>query len=432
LRSGVTFQDGTPFNAAAVKFTLDRAQNDAASTVKSVLFMLGSTVVVDDMTVDCMLSQNAPQPLLFQLADRPGMIVSPTAVGKVNGNSVSFSNAPIGAGMYKVSGAWYPREKMSVRAWDGYWDKASQTLGGIDFTNVLEAARVNALRAGSQDLCSGLIASDYNALKGTNITTKIGAATMIYGLNMNITIKPMDNMLVRQAIACAIDRVAVNNALAQGLGQPVYQIASPVSPAYDPSLDSINKFDLTRSKQLLTQAGFPNGLTFQSIIGSTAAIFVQFGELLQSQLKQAGINMDLQLVNQALTVPMLYRTGGHGNVASAPIGGGIGVVGLDNILRNALTPAGTTNAGGVDVPGVKALLDQAASATNQADATTAYKAVNKICTQGAYWFIPVYAAPVITGYGNYLGGPVTAEGDSPLTTQFLRSFYITKGKVKAA
>ena len=80
LRSGVTFQDGTPFNAEAVKFSMERVLNDAASNTKARLANVSAIEVVDPTTVDIVMKTAAPGPLLIQLTDRPGMIVSPTAV----------------------------------------------------------------------------------------------------------------------------------------------------------------------------------------------------------------------------------------------------------------------------------------------------------------------------------------------------------------
>lgn len=82
LRQGVTFQDGTPMNAQAVQYSLNRVLTDPSSTIKSEVPMLGSVAVVDNYTIDLMLTQNAVLALLFQLAGQPGMIVSPTAVKK--------------------------------------------------------------------------------------------------------------------------------------------------------------------------------------------------------------------------------------------------------------------------------------------------------------------------------------------------------------
>ena len=201
LRKGVTFQDGTTMDAEAVQYSLNRVLNDPDSAIKSEVPMLASVAVVDSGTVDLMLSSQAPLALLFQLANQAGMIVSPTAVEKA-GSSVAFSEAPVGAGPYAIDGAWYPTEKMSVRAWPGYWDKSAQALGGIDFVNVLETARVDALRAGAMDVCCGLTGSDAQALKGSpSIKIATGAGNFIYGLNLNVTIPPLDDVKVRQSIA---------------------------------------------------------------------------------------------------------------------------------------------------------------------------------------------------------------------------------------
>src|SRR5206468_1088486 len=80
LRPNVTFQDGTPLDAEAVKFSVDRVLTDQASNIKTQLYMLDKVEVVDKATVDMILKTPAPNPLLMQMTTRPGMIVSPTAV----------------------------------------------------------------------------------------------------------------------------------------------------------------------------------------------------------------------------------------------------------------------------------------------------------------------------------------------------------------
>jgi ABC-type transport system substrate-binding protein len=428
LRQGVTFQDGTPFNAQAVKYSIDRVLHDPASNIKTPIYMLGGVNVVDSHTVDLMLNTNAPDPLLYQLADRPGMIVSQAAVEKAGGSD-GFSLKPVGAGMYAIDGQWFPREKMSVRAWPGYWDKTAQSLGGIDFTNVLEAAVVNSLRAGAEDFGAGLLGVDAPAVRAdSSLHLKSGPGTSyVYGLNINITMPPLNNVKVRQAISYALDRNTFNQALAGGLGAPVYQFAVPSSPAYDPSLNSIFQYNPTKAKQLLKEAGFPNGVSFGSVIGATAANYVQFAELIQSQLKQVGINMQLQLINQSLTVPDIWRAGPthHGIVASAALVGGFGAVGLDTTGRNYLLPDGSTNAGGVEVPGVRALLDQAV-ASDAATAAKLYKQVNRIVTEGVYAMVPIYDGPNIMAYHDYVGGPLNVLSDAH--PDFFRGVFINQGK----
>ncbi|MBV8085141.1 MAG: hypothetical protein JO247_10035, partial [Chloroflexi bacterium] len=243
LRQGVTFQDGTPFNADAVKAHLDRALNDSASTIKTTVPMLGGATVVDPQTVDLMLKAPQPQPLLEQLTDRAGMIASPAAVQKA-GSSDAFSKAPVGAGMYKINGDWHPRESVSTRAWPGYWDKASQTLGGIDFSELQLNEIVNDIRAGSIDFLAEFQATDQTALKSEpKLTVYTLPPSGQLGLDFNMTLDPFQNLMVRQAIAYAIDRDAMVKAMTAGLGKPAYQPFFPNSPAYTPDLENRWKFD---------------------------------------------------------------------------------------------------------------------------------------------------------------------------------------------
>ena len=431
LHPGVKFQDGTVMDAKAVAYSLNRALTDPSSTIKSEIPMLGSVNVIDSGTVDLLLTQDAVLPLLFQLANQAGMIVSPTAVAKA-GSSAAFSQAPVGAGPYAIDGAWFPTEKMSVRAWSGYWDRSAQTLGGVDFVNVTESARVNALRSGSMDICCGLQGTDAQALKGdSSVHVVTGPGNFIYGLNINITNAPLNDLRVRQAIAYAINRPAVNDALAANLGTPAFQFATVNSPAYDASLNKLYPYDPAKAKRLLKEAGHSQGVSFTSVIGATAAAYVQFGELIQSQLKEVGIDMSLQEVELA-QAPVGIWGGpgqGHGTYDSAPIGGGLtNPATTDTVLRAYALSSGYENAGGVNVPGVAALLTQADAAKTSAEAAVTYKQINRIITEGVYVAVPVYAGPAITGYQDYVGGKPTPEFDTPLTPDFLRGLYITKGK----
>ena len=427
LRTGVVFQDGTPFNADAVKFSMERVLNDAASNTKARLANVASIEVVDPATVDIVMKTAAPGPLLIQLTDRPGMIVSPTAV-RAAGTSEVFSKKPVGAGMYKLEGDWRPRESMSVRRWDGYWDKDAVLLAGIDFTEIAFAAKVNALRSGGMDVL-GFEGADVAVLKGdSNVRVQVGAGPTMRGLWINTTIAPFDNALVRQAISHAIDRNAVVGAMTQGNGEPRHQPFGKDSQAYDTALENRWPYDPDKAKSLLSQAGM-NNLTFPSIIGGTATTYVQFGEVLQGQLKRANINMDLQLVDQARTIPMLFRDNGSGVAASSPIGGGATAANTDQYIRDGFLREGATNAGKVEVPGVRDLIDRAAAAPTEAEGKNLYRQANKIITDGLWQNIAVYADAAVTGYQKYVGGITKAFVDTDTNGNILRGVFITKGKI---
>ena len=427
LRNGVVFQDNTPFNAEAVKFSMERVINDPASNTKARLANVAAIEVVDPSTVDIVMKTAAPGPLLIQLADRPGMIVSPTAV-RAAGTSEAFSKKPVGAGMYKLEGDWRPRESMSVRRWDGYWDKDAVLLAGIDFTEIAFAAKVNALRSGGVDIL-GFEGADVAVLKSdSNVRVQVGPGPSMRGLWINTTLPPFNNALVRQAISHAIDRNAVVGAMTQGNGEPRHQPFGKDSQAYDTALENRWPYDPDKAKSLLSQAGLTS-LTFQSIIGGTATTYVQFGEVIQGQLKRANINMDLQLVDQARAIPMLFRDGGSGVAPSAPIGGGATAANTDQFIRDGFLREGVTNAGKVEVPGVRDLIDRAAAATSEDESKSLYRQANKIITEGLWQNIAVYADAAVTGYQKYVGGITKPFVDTEINGNILRGVFITKGKV---
>lgn len=426
LREGVTFQDGTPLDAEAVRFSIERGRSDPESTITTRLPMVTGVEVVDASTIDLVI--NAPQylPLLLQMADRPGMITSPTAV-QAAGNSEAFSKAPIGAGMYKVDGEWFPRERMSTRAWDAYWDKDAAKLGGIDFSEIAMSAQLNALRAGEVDMGS-YQGADAQVIQGTgNLRLTVGYAPLIKGLVINITKPPFDNLKVRQAIAYAINRDAAVQSLTFGYGRPAYQMFNQESAGYDPELEGFYAYDPDRARSLLAEAGFPDGVSFDSIIGSTATPYVQFGQFLQANLKESGIDMKLELVDTSIVISSLY---GDGTVASAPIATSGATA--DTTIRLSLLPDGQLNAGKIDVPGVRELVDKAAVATSVDEAKQHYRQISRIQVEGVYAIIPVFNEPALLGYEEYVGGVTRGFVDTDNSPEMFRGIYITEGKEPAS
>ncbi len=423
LRDGVTFQDGTPFNADAVKFSLDRVKSDPSSNIKSQVWQLAGTTVVDPMTIDLMMSPAAAIPLLYRLTGRPGMIVSPTAV-QAAGSSQAFSNAPVGAGMYKLEGTWQPREKMSVRAWPGYWDKEAALLGGIDFGEIALSAKANAVLSGSVDVGS-ITATDLPAIKGDpSIKTIVDPAATGRGLVLNPTIPPMDNLKLRQAIAYSIDRKAMVQALSSGIGKPAYQPFTKDSPTYDPALEGLYDYDPDKAKALMAEAGMPNGFTFGSVIGAGTGVYVTVSQFLQSQLQKVGIKMDLQLVDQSRTVPMIWveRT-----AATSALAGVNTAVLTDSGIRDSYMKDGIRSTTGQDYPGIRPLMDQAAAATTVDAAKPSYQAVNHILTEQLYVMVFCLDPSIIT-FRNYVGGITRGFADTDVSPELLRGVYISQGK----
>ena len=126
LRQGVTFQDGTPFNAQAVADHIKRGQTDPRSTLVGSLSVIKSVKVVDDHTLDLTLSTPRGGIIASTFAGYAGMIPSPKAV-EAAGSNYGVRSA-VGAGPYKV-GSFTPDQSVDLSAWSGYWDKSNVHLG---------------------------------------------------------------------------------------------------------------------------------------------------------------------------------------------------------------------------------------------------------------------------------------------------------------
>lgn len=427
LRTDVTFHDGTPFDADAVVFNIDRVLNDPDSNIASQLTSVEGATVVDDSTVDLQLSGPAYAPTLAGLGDRAGMMASPTAV-EAAGGSDDFSRAPVGAGPFRIEGDWAPRESASVRAVEDYWDPSAQNIAGIDFTELTQDW-LNTLRAGDMDVVA-LQPLDIVAIEGDDDYKVTTGTTLTYrAFIMNETLEPFDDERVRQAVAHAIDREAIAQIQLQGIGEPSYQFVPPSSFAYDPALDDVYTYDPDRARELLAEAGYEDGLAIESAIGSSATSYVQTGELVQAQLAEVGIDMDLQLIDAAAAIPRLFNEGpdGTGDLPSSPFGGAA-TADPDAGLRNIFSAEGSFNAGGNEPPGLIDLLDEAASTVDPDERAALYQEANRIAVEGVWHGVPLFFEVSGTGTQDYVGGVDDAISACFAPQDFFRDVYISEGR----
>jgi peptide/nickel transport system substrate-binding protein len=285
------------------------------------------------------------------------------------------------------------------------------------------AAQLNSLRAGEVDMGS-YQGADAQTIQGDdNLRLTVGYSPLIKGLVINIDQAPFDKLEVRQAISYAIDREAAVQALTFGFGRPAYQMFAQESVAYNPDLEGYYKYDVSKAASLLQTAGVTGDLDFDSIIGSTAAPYVAFGQFLQANLKKAHINMNLELVDTSTVINRLY---GDFSTPSAPIATSGGVA--DSIIRLQLLNDGALNPGKVEVPGVRELVLKAAVAKTPEEARGYYQAISKIQVEGEYAIIPVFNEPALLGYANYVGGVTRGFADTDVSPEMFRGIFISQDK----
>ena len=301
LRPGLTFQDGEKFDSAALKSGLD--WNNQNKNLTS-LDLITSIDVVDDLTLRLNLRDETGQQLVYALSGQDGFMVAPNA-------QKNAAKKPVGAGPFKFS-SYSHGQKLALKRFDDYYDNANWKLSGLDFLQVgFGPEVVTKLKAGDVDVIR-FLSESYNVLKSDkNIGISITPSQQYAQFEFRVS-KPFDNVKVRQAINFAIDRNRINKVVEAGQGEVTYQQFPKNSPYHDPSLDNVYKYDPAKARELLKEAGYPNGFTFtMAIPGGNIANMERQASLIQNDLKQVGITAKIKriLPTQIATQFYIQKTG---------------------------------------------------------------------------------------------------------------------------
>jgi len=289
LHPGVKFQDGTDFNAEAVKFNFDRNMENA-SPRKNELSEVNSVTAVDPLTVKVVL-KHPFTPFLSILTDRSGMMVSPTAVKK---SGVNFANNPVGTGPFsfkeKIKGSTITLVKNQ-----NYWQKGLPHLDQVVYKIITDSnvAAVN-LKSGQVDMTDWRFPTkeieNFKTISNMTVLSQSGQGYI--GFYLNVTKPPFDQKELRQAIDILIDRDAMVKLIKNGAATPGRSPFSPGNLAFGDS-DKYQQPNLAKAKALLTKAGKPDGFTFTYKTG-TSPDNQRSAEMIQSMLKPAGITMNIE------------------------------------------------------------------------------------------------------------------------------------------
>jgi peptide/nickel transport system permease protein/peptide/nickel transport system substrate-binding protein len=289
LRPGVTFHDGTPLDAEAVKFNLDRALGDAKSNIKVDLSSVDSVEVSGPTTVTIKLkAQDRSLPLI--LSDRAGMMASPTAV-KAGGGSID--RAPVGAGPWKFV-KWDDAAIVVYERNPAYWDKGIPKVDRLEMKVIPEVATgVRSVMAGENDVVVAVPPMQKVILdRSDKVAVYATPSLYLHMIYVDFSKPPFNDVRVRKALNLAIDRSIFNKLALAGLGQPATTLFPTEFWAYDPSLTDILAYDPERAKALLKEAGTPE-VTFTGITYSDQAA-VKRQEILIEMWRKVGIKAQMR------------------------------------------------------------------------------------------------------------------------------------------
>ncbi len=265
IKKGITFSDGTPYDAKAVKWNFDQIR---VSPMQAGFAKYWKSIdVVDDYTFRFTYTEWQNR-FLRDFADVDAMACSPTAYEKNGLDWMRWNMTGTGAFVQTK----FTRDVVTeVRKNNNYWDKGLPYLDGIDLMYVVDELTRQALfKSGGADMIdlagNYRLASELSA-QGYQIIPKNGGATVLWPDSLNKD-SPWANAKVRQAAEYAIDKAAITKAFGYGYTKPIYQVCTDISLAYNPNFTGERKYDVAKAKALLKEAGYPNGFKTK-IIAST-------------------------------------------------------------------------------------------------------------------------------------------------------------------
>jgi peptide/nickel transport system substrate-binding protein len=299
LRPGVKFHDGEPLDAEAAKFSLERHLTLPTSFRKPELAALDHVEVVDPLTIKLVL-KTPYSPLIAQLTDRAGMMVSPKAV-KDAGDK--FGLHPVCAGPYKFVER-VQQDRMVFERFADYWNKDNVFIERVVFLPIVDSTvRLANLKSGGLDLIERVLATDIKDVRADSRLKLSAALELGYmGLTINIGNDKNKGPLsqsekVRQALDLSIDREAINQVVFNGEFTPGNQWISPEHPYYQKAFP-VPKRDIAKAKALLKETGAPLPVSVDLMVpkGPENEAVAQ---VIQSMAAEAGFDLKIRVIEFA-------------------------------------------------------------------------------------------------------------------------------------
>lgn len=351
LREGVTFHDGTTFDAAAVVANIARSKAlglKAGTSVVDAVRDIVSVDAIDARTVRLRLRTPSGQ-MPYLLAAQGGMMIAPASLTDA---AFGTSLKPVGAGPYKVR-VFEAAQKTVTDRFDGYWGGTEGRPASMEHHFVPDSsARLNALRSGQINLAL-IDPRQIKDAKAAGLTVQVVAKNSMWDIYPNTTRPPMNNLKVRQAFMHALDRSAIADALGFGAATATVQLYSAASPLYDPELEKIYPYDPGKAKALLTEAGYPNGVDVSWLLLNTSE-YQLLGQAIQAMVGEVGIRLKFDVVS--VSQYTLFHAPPHrGDIFMGRWGGRGDPLQTFQEVGGA---GGSVNAGGAVVPEIDALVKE--------------------------------------------------------------------------
>ncbi|MGY4310031.1 peptide/nickel transport system substrate-binding protein [Bradyrhizobium sp. USDA 4369] len=302
LRPGVKFHDGEPFDAEAAKFSLDRHLSMPGSFRKPEIASLDHVDVVDPLTIRLVL-KTPFSPLLAQLTDRAGMMVSPKAAKEAGDK---FGLRPVCAGPYKFVER-VQQDRIVFEKFADYWNKDNVFIDKIVYQPIVDGTvRLANLKSGSLDMIERLLATDIkDVTSDKRLKLSTGTSLGYRGLTLNIGKDKAKGPLsqsakVRKALDLAIDREALNQVVFNGEFKPGNQFVNPENPYYQTAFP-VRGRDIEKAKALLKEAGVTPPITVDFMVSKDSESEAA-AQVLQAMAAEAGFDLKIRVTEFATSL----------------------------------------------------------------------------------------------------------------------------------
>ncbi|MGC5247418.1 ABC transporter substrate-binding protein [Gordonia sp. DT219] len=404
LRNGVHFTDGTPFNADAVIFNLDRYLNPRAPQYnvsvagRAALSLAGVSGyhAVDEQTVAIDTKgvySHLPEDLTMVY------IASPTAITKWG---AAFGSHPVGTGPF-VFDSMRRGQQLILRANPNYW-RGAPKLQKLVLIPVPDASsRLAAIRSHSVDWAEAPNPDDIKWLASNGYDVLTNSYDHVWPWIFDVRKKPLSDVRVRQALNFAINRNSIANHLLASTADPADQVAPRASLAYHGSNDFYD-YDPAKARRLLAEAGYPNGFSMSVSYPTSGSGNMQPGSMnqaMQADLARIGVHVNLKPIEWAA----MLTSFSSGRIPDEADAINISLTFIQEAFWNLLFATGSpTNIGRYSNPDVDALLAKSATVVDPGARSAVYAQVSGLLTRDAAWLTafndrnPRVLSPAVRGF----------------------------------
>ncbi len=408
LRQDVKFHDGTPFNAEAAKFNLDRIRTpELGSSNRSYYGAIESIATPSEYVLE--IKTKHPSPTLLEiLAEEWSAISSPTAIEK---RGRAYGRNPVGTGPY-VFESWVPNEQAVIKQNPDYFGEASRTKQLV-FRPVPEnSARVIGLKTGNADVAGNIppeAAAEFEGRKDVTLT-QVPSSFQVF-FELNVTRPPFDDVRMRRAVDMAIDREAIVEKILMGFGRV------PDSPFPEGTQGrrefAQKKYDPDTARKLVKEV-YPDGYPDTIVMWTPSGRYTKdraAAEAVQGYLNAIGLKTEFKVWEWASYQKTLYRpdagkgTGRGTNEANMWLLG-TGITNADIRLRRKLSSGDASNLTGYSNKDVDSLLAKAASEMDYEKRMAHYGDIQRIIWEDDPNNIPLFDQVQLIGQRTGVKGMV--------------------------